>query len=92
MRLDKIGRNTSALHRARRELGLGVAVDTEAWRNQCRPDHVLRRPSFRGLGYDARDVPGGDRFDPDQPLRDRRVAAYAAAHLDAQVLADPTIF
>lgn len=61
MRLDTIASNARALDRARRELGLGVAVDTEAWRNQCRPDHLLRRPLFRGLGYDARDIL---QFDP----------------------------
>lgn len=92
MRLDTVARNASARDRARRELGLGLAFDTEPWRNQCRPDHLLRRPSFRALGYDARDVLRRDSFDADEPLTARQVADYASAHLDAQVPADPTIF
>jgi hypothetical protein len=41
MRLPNAARNTGALRKARKTLGLGVSLDTEPWRNQCRPDHVL---------------------------------------------------
>jgi hypothetical protein len=92
MRLHHAPRNRTVLRRARVELGIGVAFDTEAWRNQCRPDHLLRAPAFRERGFDVRDVFGRSRLNIDQPLAPRQIEEYAAAHLDAQVPFDPTIF
>jgi hypothetical protein len=92
MRLANASRNAGALRKGRREYGIGVAYDTEAWRNQCRPDHVYRRESFRTLGYDSRDLLNSERIDIETPLTDSRVAAYADAQLKAQIQFDPTIF
>jgi len=92
MRLPNAARNIGALRKARRELGFGVAFDTEAWRNQCRQDHVYRREAFQSLGYDSRDVFGTERIDIETALSDSLVATYADAHLRAQVAIDPTIF
>jgi hypothetical protein len=92
MRLPNAARNGGAVRKARRELGLGVSFDTEAWRNQCRPDHLLRRHPFRTLGYDVRDLFGLQRLDMDTPMRDSVVSAYADAHLNGQLAYDPTIF
>jgi hypothetical protein len=92
MRLSNAARNFATLRRARLELGLGVGFDSEAWSNQCRPDHQLRRPAFRALGYDARDLFGRERLDIDRPLSSAQVADYAAAHLEAQIKLDATIF
>lgn len=92
MRLANAPRNTAALRRARRTLGLGVSLDTECWRNQCRPDHRLRRAPFRTLGYDVRDLFDRDRVDIDKRLTEAQITEYATAILDGQVRADPTIF
>jgi hypothetical protein len=90
--LANVTRNISTLHRARRRLGLGVGADTEAYRNQCRADHHLRGDAFRRLGYDVRDLLGQPQLDIDRPMTDGQIEAYAAAHLNAQVHIDPTIF
>lgn len=92
MRLPNAARNAKTLRRARIDLGLGVAFDSEAWRNQCRRDHVLRRPAFRELGYDVSDLFSMERLNINRPLTAAQCGTYAAAHLDAQVRADPTIF
>jgi hypothetical protein len=91
MRLANAGRNTAALRKARRTLGLGVSLDTEPWRNQCRSDHVLRGFRFRALGYDVRNLFGDARLRIDRPLGPTRIADYARAHIDAQLAWDPTI-
>lgn len=91
MRLADAGRNSTALRRARLQLGLGVALDTEAWRNQCRADHLLRGPRFRDLGYDSRDLFGIARLDIGRRMSTEHGAAYAEAHLQAQLARDPTI-
>jgi hypothetical protein len=92
MRLANASRNAGALRKARRAHGIGVAFDTEAWRNQCRPDHVYRRESFQTLGYDSRDLFNTERVDIETALTDSRVAAYSDAQLKAQIPFDPTIF
>ncbi len=91
MRLPNALRNAGALRKARRELGFGVILDTEPWRNQCRPDHLLRRSPFRMLGYDVRDLFGRNRLDIHRPLTSGQVHDYATGHLNAQLAADPTI-
>lgn len=92
MRLPHAPRNRKTLRKARQDLGLGVALDTEAWRNQCRADHMLRAPAFRQRGFDVRDVFGRPRLDIDRPLTPGQISEYADAHLQAQEPFDPTIF
>lgn len=92
MRLSHAQRNRSALRKARLELGIGVALDPECWRNQYRSDHPLRGDAFRGGGFDVRDMFGRPRLDIDQPLTHRQIEEYAAANLDGQLRFDPTIF
>jgi hypothetical protein len=93
IRLANAARNLKTIQRARRELGLGVELEVEAWRNQARDDHRLRRQPFSSLGYDVRDVLGRPRLAiDDRRLTDSQVSDYATAVVDAQVRVEPTIF
>jgi hypothetical protein len=81
-------RNTTALRRARRELGLGVMYELEAWRLQLPVGHRLRGEAWRDLGMDTGKVYLPDRI----RLTTDAATRHADRALSAQVPADPTIF
>jgi hypothetical protein len=87
--LPHAARNASALARARRDLGLGVMFDLEAWRIQLPLDHPKRGVAWRGLGLDP-----GRIYKPDAQLISEAAALRQAGRaLNAQTdHADPTIF
>lgn len=87
--LPQAARNSSALTRARRKLGLGLAFDLESWRLQLETAHPLRGAAWQSLGMDV-----GRVYSPDaRRLPDGAARRQATRAMDAQTLGvDPTIF